>query len=225
MDTDIRLDWGFPNHLKTRRLLRNLGDHGFVCLIRLWCYVGERYKKGVLNGIKKDDLEEICGWAGEPGAFAAYAVRMRWVDEAENGVLSIHDWRDHQPYIFHSDRRSEAASVAAAARWEKYTKRGVNPRRKRDASGAQTGAHAGRNAPAPAPDPDPDPDPKDIKTAFDLSVSVGTNDGANATGNALEAHPVAAPTSLKTDVLKAQQDLIAKRRALGLPDTGRDKAL
>ncbi len=157
MKLDIRLDMGFLGNLKTRKLIRALGNDGVVCLFRLWCYVAEKHPKGVLNGIDKDDLEEIAGWTGERGAFASYATRMRWVDESAEGVLSVHDWPEHQPYVFHSDKRSQAASVASAARWEKYTKRGVNTRRKRGASGPD----ADRNPPSPAPSPSPDPKSKD----------------------------------------------------------------
>lgn len=162
MNQDIRLDMGFFGNLKTRKFKRELGDQGIACLIQLWCYVGERHPKGVLDGVSLEDLEEIAGWTGERGAFASDAVRMRWVDQGESGVLSIHDWKEHQPYIFHSDKRSEAARVASAARWEKPTKRGHSARRIRLASEGDTGPHPEGNPPSPDPDPDPDPKPKDL---------------------------------------------------------------
>lgn len=205
---DIRLDTGFLGNLKTRKLLRDLGVEGPVCLIRLWCYVGERHPKGALNGISEDDLEEIAGWSGERGAFASYAVRMRWVDRGENGALSIHDWKEHQPYIFHSDKRSEAARDAAVARWEGKRKRVVNAKGKRGASGA----HAGGNAPAPAPAPDPKPENK----VCGLSSLRGNSDGAAAPGGVLEAPPGAAPIPMSEEVLRAQAELVRKRRELGL---------
>jgi hypothetical protein len=145
---DIRLDTGFLGNLKTRKLLKDLGDHGVVCTIRLWSYAGERHKKGVLVGFTLDDLEEIAGWTGERGAYASYAVRMRWVDAADDGTLSIHDWNEHQPWVFHSEKRIEAAKIGAAKRWEK---RKVNAPRIRSASVP----HAEGNAPSPTPSPLP----------------------------------------------------------------------
>jgi hypothetical protein len=146
---------GFLRNLKTKKLVRELGHEGVVCLIRLWCYTAERHPKGILVGVGIDDLEEASGWSGMRGAFASYAVRMRWVDEDGNNQLRIHDWPEHQPWLFHADKRSEAAKVGAGARWEKQNKHGVNTRRKRGASEP----HATRNAPSPAPSPIPSPSP------------------------------------------------------------------
>jgi hypothetical protein len=174
---DLRLDMGFLRNLKTKKLIRELGHEGVVCLIRLWCYTAERHPKGILVGVGIDDLEEASGWSGMRGAFASYAVRMRWVDKDENGCLRIHDWPEHQPWLFHTDKRSEAAKVGAGARWEKQNKRGVNARRKRGASEP----HATRNAPSPAPSPIPSPSP----THKDL--------GAERAAGVLEAPAAPAP--------------------------------
>ena len=154
---DIRMDVAFLRNLKTRKLVAALGAEGIVGLLGLWCYTRERHPLGVLNGVGIDDLEEIAGWTGMRGAFASYTTRMGWVDTSPEGVLSVHDWEDHQPWAFGSEKRSQAAKKASAARWEPQDKRKVNPRRIRPASGA----HAEGNAPSPSPSPSPSPN-KDL---------------------------------------------------------------
>ena len=116
---DLRFDIGFFNNLKTRKLLKKFGDHGVTCIIRIWCYAGERHPNGTLVGFDSGDLEEIGGWAGKRGAFASYVIRERWVDKAEDGTLSIHDWPEHQPWVSHAESRSDQARAAVNVRWER----------------------------------------------------------------------------------------------------------
>ncbi len=155
MSNDIRLDVGFLDNIKTRKLIRELGDHAVVCTIRLWSYVASRHPKGKMNGITKEDIEDIAGWIGERGAYAEYALRMRWVDATDEGHLEIHDWKEHQPWVFHAEKRSEAARTAAKAKWERFNNQSVNARRIRAAEK--------RIARGNAPSPTPSPIPKDQK--------------------------------------------------------------
>jgi hypothetical protein len=39
--TDIRLDVDFLNHLKVKKLIRELGDSGVLYLLRIWGYAGK----------------------------------------------------------------------------------------------------------------------------------------------------------------------------------------
>lgn len=138
MSRDIRLDVDFLGNMKTRKLIRELGDHGAVCMIRLWSYVALRHPKGLMNGMTTDDLEDASGWTGERGVFSAYALRMRWVDQGDDGHLSIHDWSTHQRWVFRSEDRSEAAKAAVDARWEKYRNQTLNTERIRPVFGENT---------------------------------------------------------------------------------------
>lgn len=150
---DIRIDTQFFNNLKTRKLQRALGEHGVLCMVRLWCYVGERHPKGNLTGMTEEDLEDVAGWTGEKGVFAEYALRMRWAERASEGGIDIHDWEEHQPYLSHADKRKQAASLAANAKWEKHRLQIDNADRMRGAMRKEEI----RNAPAPAPAPVPAP--------------------------------------------------------------------
>lgn len=139
---DIRMDVAFLRNLKTRKLIAALGADGIVSLIRLWCYVRERHPQGVLDGVGLDDLEVIVEWPGTPGDFTAYTTSKRWVDVSPEGVLSVHDWPDHQPWAFGTERRSNAAKIGAQTKWQKVKNKGENARRIRGASEA----HINRNA-------------------------------------------------------------------------------
>jgi len=149
MSRDIRLDVDFLGNMKTRKLIRELGDHGAICMVRLWSYVALHHPKGHMNGMTLDDLEDAAGWTGMRGAFASYATRMRWVDAADDGHLSVHDWEVHQGWVYHSEKRSEAARIGANSKWEKIRKQGLNAARIQ-------GGNAGSNAPSPSPSPSPE---------------------------------------------------------------------
>ena len=158
LSNDIRLDVGFLRNLKTIKFSRSLGgsmSDPVICMLRLWMYCSERHKKGVMEGMDRLDLEAAAGWTGMQGAFSEHAISMLWVDEASDGTLSIHDWKDHQPYIYHHDRRSEIAKSGAVARWDKKKKRIVNATSN---ATSNAGSNPGSNAPSPAPAP------KDLKT-------------------------------------------------------------
>jgi hypothetical protein len=135
---DIRMDVAFLRNLKTRKLIAALGSDGVVSLIRLWCYTRERHPQGVLEGVGLDDLELIAGWTGERGAFTSYTTTKRWVDVSPEGVLSVHDWPDHQPWAFGSERRSNAAKIGATSKWQRVKKKGDSARRIRGASEPHT---------------------------------------------------------------------------------------
>jgi len=139
---DIRLDVAFFRNLKTRKLVAALGSQGIVSLFCLWCYTRERHPQGVLEGVGLDDLEAIAEWTGMPGAFTSYATSKRWVDVSPEGVLSVHDWPEHQPWAFGSKRRSEAAKIGAHSKWQSVGIKRDSTRRIRGASRPHTNRNA-----------------------------------------------------------------------------------
>lgn len=130
-------------------------------MIRLWLYAADRHTKGVLEGMNQDDLEDVAGWTGIRGVFAEYTIRTRWIDKSDDGTLSIHDWKEHQPWVFHSDKRSEAAKAAISARWERIKNQSVNSHRIRGVYGANTE----RNTPSPIPSPLPEDQKRTVDRA------------------------------------------------------------
>jgi len=68
MNLDIRVKCNFPNHIKTKKLIRKLGYEGFYSLISLWCYAGQNKPKGVLD-IPVEDMAVAANWPGNQGIF------------------------------------------------------------------------------------------------------------------------------------------------------------
>ena len=125
---DIRIDVDMPDKGKTRRLVRSIGDHGLACLFRLWMYCGKHCTKGTLHGLSNDDIEEIVGWKGDPGVFVSTLADEVWLDKVDGtGEWAVHDWKDHQPWIYYSEDRSEIARVRAVKRWGKAKGVKVDP--------------------------------------------------------------------------------------------------
>lgn len=116
---DIRLSVGFDDHPKVRRLTRELGDQAGFGLVRIWLHTAKYYPKGHLDGMTEADLEEIAKWRGKRGKFSSMLIEVGLIDINGNGGLSIHDWKDHQRWAYHSDERKEAARRSADARWNR----------------------------------------------------------------------------------------------------------
>jgi len=161
LSDDIRVETGFLDHPKTRRLTRRLGDGGLVALIRLWLYASRFFPKGILTGFIPGDIEEAAGWAGAPGEFVLALMeaggpgRAGFLDLAGD-VYSLHNWRRRQSFAYFRPERSAQAQRANDARWGKIReeKQRVDPDRIPD--GIQGGS-PDRNPPLPPPLP------KDLK--------------------------------------------------------------
>nr|WP_319775989.1 hypothetical protein [uncultured Sphaerochaeta sp.] len=117
---DMRIDIDFVDHPKTKRLISKAGFEGFYCLIKLFSSVSKIYKKGYLKDCDETDIEELAGWTGEPGVlFKALMDKRICFLEKVDGELYVHDWKEHQPWIYFSDERSEIARQNIRKRWTK----------------------------------------------------------------------------------------------------------
>jgi hypothetical protein len=144
LNTDIRIKIGLATHYKTKNLVNRLGEPAFRCLIALWEYAAQYRPSGELKAMSAADIAEVSNWTGNPEAFVAGLLETGWLDKGRGSGrnLKLHDWKTHQPYVFHSEKRSRLARKAAQTKWEKI-------RGKQKTAGA----------PSPAPDPDPSPIP------------------------------------------------------------------
>lgn len=116
MNSDIRIDVGFPNHHKTIKLSRKLGDKAVICLIRLWCYSARHKPTGILCGLENIDIAIASGWDGDEDEWVSTLCDIGWCENLD-GTIHLHDWEKHNPYAFHAEDRSEQARKAASARW------------------------------------------------------------------------------------------------------------
>jgi hypothetical protein len=118
MSSDIRIKTSFFGHPKVKRLAKRLGSDAVVALLRLWCWVADNKPRGVLDGMDSEAIELASDWCGGDGFLFATLVELRLIDVVD-GVASIHDWCEHNPWVYRSPERSEAARNAINARWDK----------------------------------------------------------------------------------------------------------
>lgn len=182
---DIRVDCGWPSHHKTKRLERRLPT-GPRCLIQLWCYAAIHRTDGNLVGMDDDDVEEAAGWKGKRGSFVAACLdpgpggslsgkpRFGFFERRDDGVIVLHDWDEHQPWLVSRPARQASARHATDIRWGKKQKQQVGsevtetidgdnadriPGRIRSGMRNGSDSDTNRNPPSPSPSPVPFPSP------------------------------------------------------------------
>lgn len=159
MANDMRLSLDFVDHPKVRKLVRRVGYEGFFSLMKLFSMAGKIYPKGVLKDLEIEDIEDLCEWSECDGKFVESLLEVGFLKK-EGGAYAIHDWKEHQPWIYHADARSERAKNAAARRW--------------DAGRIQVASksHTTSNAPSPIPTPSPTPNPSNLPS--DSAIRLAT---------------------------------------------------
>ncbi|CCK82408.1 hypothetical protein [Desulfobacula toluolica] len=197
MTTDIRIAIGFKNHRKRKRLTRLLGFGAEVYLIDLWLTAAIDCPKGILSGWDDMDIADACGWEKEPNILVDALLESKWLDEVD-GVYHLHDWEDHQGWVFRSEERSKIAKKAAETRWKKRRgvkeDQGVHTKGNAVSMQGACGEHADSNAPSPSPSPSPTPTPM-VNNNADSSESASrapekfyrTKTGKKLTGKRLES--------------------------------------
>ncbi len=154
---DIRLDAGFFDHPKTKRLMRRLGLEGVVALIKLWIYASRYFPKGILTGLTAADVAEGAEWPGGPEAFISALVdaggpgKAGFLD-AVDGTFVLHNWKVRNRFAYFRPERSAQAQRANDARWFKRRKekQEVNPDRTPERIPDRT---PDKNPPLPPPPP------------------------------------------------------------------------
>ena len=104
--TDIRLSVGFPTHPKTKKLRKLLGNDAVLALIYLFIFAAQNKPDGDFCGMENEDIEIAVDWEGEDGAFVAALVKVGFLD-GEKGAYRIHDWEDHNGWVYGFNDRSD----------------------------------------------------------------------------------------------------------------------
>lgn len=152
---DIRLDVGFFDHPKTRKLKRIIGDTGIIALLRLWAFAAIYRPDGDLSGYDWKEIADAAGWRGRTEKLIEALIEARFLESTPDRRVKLHDWSDHQPWVVHAADRSSRAKKAAEKRWSR-----------KDGCGEHNSAHTDSNAKcnakcnAPTPTPTPTPNPK-----------------------------------------------------------------
>lgn len=115
-NTDARLSTTLPNHPKTLKMKRRLGAAGPLGIIYLILHAAAEKPDGDLTSMDDEEIELAAQWDGEPGAFIAAAVQVKFLEAAPGGGYVLHDWADHQPWAAGADDRADNAKWAALCR-------------------------------------------------------------------------------------------------------------
>lgn len=177
---DFRVNCGFFDHPKTKKLKRALGAEGVISLQRVWAYAAQN-RHGIEKIYSTEEIELAVDWEGEVGKFAETLAVCGWLDEIEDGYV-LHEWGEHNNFAATAQARSEAGRKAAAARWER--RHGSEPEAPAYATGcgricesheSALPLHANGNAPLPLPSPLPSPSPKEEENILHAKQQKGRN--------------------------------------------------
>jgi hypothetical protein len=165
---DARVKVTLPDHPKTKKLIRKCGQAGAWNLIRLFLFAASNRPDGDLSGMDTDDLEIAADWQGDPGAFVAALVEVRFLSGAD-GEYVIHDWAEHNPWASGSNARAEKSRWAALCKQHGRQKaaemmpeyaESLRPASEPDATRvpeSASGTPLARSGSAPSPSPSPLP--------------------------------------------------------------------
>jgi len=141
---DFRVDAHWRDDPKSQHLFETLGPDGVIALFTLWGFARVQRTRGVLHGMKAPDIAKAARFEGNALHFIRALKSTGFLDSVE-GQYELHEWEKHQPYSYHSEDRSDAASRASAQRWGKRCKELSD-------------------APPPIPNPNPKPSPSPVPT-------------------------------------------------------------
>ncbi len=176
MADDIRIAIDTDQNPKVRRLVKELGGAAGWGLVGVWLYTARHRPKGILTGILRDEIEGLIGWRGKRGRLIGALERHGFIEWNEDGDAVIHDWPKHQPWIYHSEERSERARQAVNTR---YTKPKEAPEKKENGStecsterstDSSSDSRGKRTTPSPSPSPYPYPKPTPILESVDSRI-------------------------------------------------------
>ena len=116
--TGLRIDTTYFNHFKIKKLMKLLGAEGVVAHLALLCYVADAKPRGKLTGMTVEDIALSAGWDGDAMVFIRALVSLRLLDK-RGKFYRVHDWKDHNQFIFHRPERIKRSRKAANIRWQK----------------------------------------------------------------------------------------------------------
>jgi hypothetical protein len=159
VNTDIRISVSFKGHRKRKRLRALLGPDSTDYLLDLWLTVAMTRPDGVLSGMDALDVSIMGCWPGDPEAFVAALIQTGFLDRSDDGVLSLHQWDQHNGYASNAEARSKAGRLAATEKWDRILKRN-----KYAVDAVALPVASDGSPPTPYPLPPPTPTPTKKKT-------------------------------------------------------------
>jgi hypothetical protein len=164
---DYRLDVGFFDHHKIKKLIRQCDYRGPVGLQRIYAHTTKHKPDGRLSGMTAEDIEIVADWDPQrPGELVKALVDLRLLD-FDGETYTIHNWAKRNPWVVGSQARSDHARRANEARLQRKRAAQSPDEQYSNEKGAVLGAETG-NAPllsesesdsSPKHDPNPEEKP------------------------------------------------------------------
>lgn len=121
MAYDIRLSTNYHEHHKILRLRELCGAEGVIAHQKLMFYAREQRPDGVFRGLDKEDLCLIiryeCTTVESRSFVVDSMIKLKLLDVDSDGVISLHDWQDHNPYSVESIDKSDKNRLNQLARY------------------------------------------------------------------------------------------------------------
>jgi hypothetical protein len=89
----------FPDHWKTRLLVRLCGPDSVLCLLRFWSHCQNR-RKWVFEGMTPAILASICAWTGDEKVFCD-AMTQTFLD-VDGDTVTAHEWEEINHKLIHN---------------------------------------------------------------------------------------------------------------------------
>ena len=116
---DFRLSAGFRTHPKVMLLEMELGEAGPLSWISIIAHAAQYKPDGILSNMEPRAIALVAHWKGDPDKLITALKTVRLLDETD-GVLSLHDWAEHNGYAASYTKRSERGREAAGERWKRF---------------------------------------------------------------------------------------------------------
>ena len=111
--SDFRVQVGFFEHPKVRKLQAKLDYAGVVALLHLYQFLTlQKSCDGMLSGMDSDDIAVAADYRGVPAELVKALTDCRLMDRYRN-TYRIHDWASHNPWVASFGDRSAKARHAA----------------------------------------------------------------------------------------------------------------
>jgi uncharacterized phage protein (TIGR02220 family) len=121
-----RLYFDFFDSEKIENLLEECGDHGVVCLQRLWVRAGIRNNDGIFKKSPRA-LEKLTKWKGKKGKLVETLLDEDFplLDQIGEKEFQLHNWLKNNEHLSEKSKemRSKRARQAALTRWNKDANR------------------------------------------------------------------------------------------------------
>lgn len=150
MADDMRWVPGTTDHVKVLALVTAHGERAFRALVHLWEYAARHKPSGNLGAMTDQEIAAAAGWPDAPAGFAETLRILHLTDRSTTPPerTSVHDWRQHQPWVYGRKARSKRAKRLAKGSWSDEARE----RRAMRIAMRHAGKNpAARNAPSPSP--------------------------------------------------------------------------